>query len=55
MPCPRCKRVLINAGIKEVITIDENGEIKKYEIVDWIKEDKENYFDIVKKARNNQL
>jgi dCMP deaminase len=55
MPCPRCKRVLINAGIKEVITIDENGEIKKYEIVNWIKEDKENYFDIIKKAKNNQL
>jgi len=55
MPCPRCKRVLINAGIKEVITIDENGEIKKYEIVDWIKEDKENYFDVVRRAKNNQL
>ena len=55
MPCPRCKRVLINAGIKEVITIDESGEIRKYEIENWIKEDRENYFDIVKKAGNNQL
>jgi dCMP deaminase len=55
MPCPRCKRVLINAGIKEVVTIDENGSIVRYDVNNWIKEDKNSYSDIVEKTKKNQL
>jgi dCMP deaminase len=55
MPCPRCKRVLINAGIKEVVTIDESGNITKYDVRSWIEEDKDNYLKIVEMAKKNQL
>jgi len=55
MPCPRCKRVLINAGIKEVVTIDENGNVTKYDVRNWIEEDKDNYLKIVEMSKKNQL
>jgi dCMP deaminase len=55
MPCPRCKRVLINAGIKEVVTIDESGNITKYDAQNWRKEDEDNYLKIVEMAKKNQL
>jgi dCMP deaminase len=55
MPCPRCKRVLINAGIKEVVTIDENDNITKYDVRNWIEEDKNRYLDVVEKVKKNQL
>lgn len=42
-PCYRCKRVLINAGIKNVITRDVNGKIIKYRVEDWIDEDSQSY------------
>ena len=43
MPCPRCKRLIINTGIKEVVTLDKNKEIKHYDVNLWKEEDKENY------------
>jgi len=42
IPCNRCKRIIINAGIREVIIKTENG-IKRIDVKDWIKEDTENY------------
>ena len=55
MPCPRCKRVLINAGIKEVVTIDESGNITKYDVKSWVEEDKNRYLDVVEKVKKNKL
>jgi dCMP deaminase len=55
MPCPRCKRVLINAGIKEIVTIDESGNITKYDVKSWVEEDKNRYLDVVEKVKKNQL
>ena len=43
-PCLLCKRTIINAGIKEVITLTEAGEIKIYKIEDWVEELKKNPF-----------
>jgi len=43
MPCPRCKRLIINAGIKEVVTLDKDGNIRHYSTKDWIEEDKQTY------------
>ena len=51
MPCHRCKRVLINAGIKKVVTTDDSGNIVSYEVENWIIEDRENYHKIVKGAK----
>lgn len=50
-PCDRCKRTLINAGIKEVITENEEGTIIKKNVQDWVSEDTEKYLEKLKKAQ----
>ncbi len=42
-PCDRCKRALINAGIKKVVTLKPDGSIIKYDVSDWAKEDADKY------------
>jgi pantetheine-phosphate adenylyltransferase len=42
-PCDRCKRILINAGIKRVVTKRADGTIVKWDVEDWVREDTENY------------
>ena len=37
-PCFICKKMIVNAGIKEVYTIQRNGKIKRYKAIDWINE-----------------
>ena len=37
--CMMCKRVVINAGIKEVIVREPNNEYTIYNVEDWIKDD----------------
>ena len=49
MPCPRCKRLIINAGIVQVVTIDENGNIVKYDVKKWVEEDKNWYIENYRK------
>ncbi len=38
-PCKLCKRVIINAGLKQVIIKQSNGLIKKFNVKDWIKKE----------------
>ena len=52
LPCPRCKRILINAGIKQVVTMKENGNITKYDVKDWVEEDSKAYIDSLKKIKD---
>jgi dCMP deaminase len=51
-PCDRCKRAIINAGIRMVVTIKEDGSIQRFNVVDWIKQDTEKYLDNLKKAKH---
>ena len=37
-PCYLCRRFIINAGIKKVITRNEEGFIKEWIVDDWVKE-----------------
>lgn len=37
-PCRLCKRMIVNAGIKLVITGNPAGDIKRYRIKDWLKD-----------------
>ncbi len=53
--CSRCKRVLINAGIKEVVTMDENGKIIKYDVDDWKEEDSNLYMKTLKKLMRKEI
>ncbi len=42
-PCQRCRRLIINAGIKRVVIRCRDGSIKEYNVSEWIREEKENY------------
>jgi len=37
-PCFICKKMILNAGITEVIGNDEKGEIVNYKVSDWVEE-----------------
>ncbi len=52
-PCVLCKKMIINAGINRFIGNDEKGELKVYQVKDWVKDwetlenlenDKDQYF-----------
>ena len=38
-PCNMCRRLIINAGIKQVITRISKDEYTVYNVEDWVKED----------------
>ena len=52
MPCPRCRRILINSGIKKVVTKDEKNNIIEYNVNDWIKEDSKTYINNIENIKN---
>ena len=54
-PCDRCKRAIINAGIKKVVTKSVDGVIHKYKVSEWVKEDTENYLKKLEKAKEKKL
>jgi len=53
-PCYRCRRALINSGIKTVVIKKKDGGIKKIETSEWVKEDSENYMKSLEKARKTK-
>jgi len=53
-PCDRCKRVIVNAGIKEVVTKKSDGSVAKTDVVKWVKEDTEQYLEKLKEARKTK-
>ncbi|UZE93760.1 MAG: dCMP deaminase family protein [Candidatus Pacearchaeota archaeon] len=42
-PCKMCRRMIINAGIKEVV-VPWKGGIKRYEVKNWVKESRKDPF-----------
>jgi dCMP deaminase len=44
MPCLRCRRILINAGIERVVIRKEDGGIKYINTQEWIKRRHKNLF-----------
>ncbi|MBC7073967.1 dCMP deaminase family protein [Candidatus Parcubacteria bacterium] len=51
MPCDRCKRAIINAGIEKVIILTSKSIPKEILVKDWIKEDSEKYLEKLKKTK----
>ncbi len=51
IPCNRCKRILINAGIKRVVFLESDGGIKVIDPKEWVKEDSERYLEKIKEVR----
>ena len=38
-PCKLCKRVIINAGLEQVVIKNADGTIQKFDVKDWIKKE----------------
>ncbi len=55
IPCERCRRAIINSGIKKVVALSSNGEIKYFDTSDWIKEDTETYLRNLRLAKEGKL
>jgi dCMP deaminase len=36
-PCFICKKMIVNAGLREVICHQISGKMKKYKVIDWVK------------------
>ncbi|HID61098.1 MAG TPA: dCMP deaminase family protein [Hadesarchaea archaeon] len=53
-PCDRCKRAIINAGIKEVVTKKSDSTIIKTKVSEWVKEDTKNYLSKLKQSRGGK-
>jgi deoxycytidylate deaminase len=50
-PCDRCKRAIINAGMKEVVTKKSDGSVAKTDVAEWVKEDTDQYVKKLEEAR----
>ena len=50
-PCDRCKRAIINAGIKEVVIRKSDGGLAKIDVADWVGEDTERYLKKMEETR----
>jgi dCMP deaminase len=37
-PCFICKKMIINAGLKRVVSSLENGEYKVFKVKDWVRQ-----------------
>jgi dCMP deaminase len=48
IPCQRCKRAIINAGISKVVILKDTEEIETIDVKEWVKEDTQNYLEKIK-------
>ena len=54
-PCDRCKKAIINAGIKEVVIRRTDGSIKRYDVKRWIEREKRDYLEKMEKAKRGEI
>jgi dCMP deaminase len=54
IPCLRCRRILINAGIEKVVIRKEDGGIKYINTQDWISEDTKTYLEKLEKIKKEK-
>lgn len=53
-PCDRCKRAIINAGIKYVVIKKSDGGIERINVLDWIKDDSWNYMKRLQEVKSKK-
>ena len=51
MPCDRCKRAIINAGIETVVIRKSDGSVERVKTSDWIRDDSWSYMLQLQEAR----
>lgn len=49
--CDRCKRAIINAGIKEVVIRKSDGGIEHIDVSEWVGQDTKRYLEKLREAR----
>lgn len=47
VPCDRCKRAIINAGLVAIIMINDDGSVERLNVADWVEEDTDKYLDLL--------
>jgi len=52
--CSRCRRIIINAGIKQVMTMNEKSELIRYDVNEWVEEDSKAYTESLKKIKKSK-
>lgn len=53
-PCDRCKRAIINAGIKEVVIKKSDGSIARIDVAEWVSEDTKRYLEKMEEVRKQK-
>ncbi|MHA1409915.1 MAG: deoxycytidylate deaminase [Candidatus Odinarchaeia archaeon] len=53
-PCKRCRRAIINSGIKRVVIRKSESEILTFNVYDWVKEDTNYYLKEIEKAKQSK-
>jgi dCMP deaminase len=54
IPCLRCRRILINAGIEKVVIRKEDGGIKPINTKDWVSEDTKTYLEKIERVKKEK-
>lgn len=54
-PCDRCKRAIINAGLKQVVIKKADGKIEKIDVLNWIREDSVNYVKRLEEVKTKKI
>lgn len=55
VPCDRCKRAIINAGIEKVVAIMSNGDIVEYDVSEWVRLDTRRYLSNLENAKKGYI
>lgn len=53
-PCDRCKRAIINAGIREVVIKKSDGSIARIDVAEWVSEDTKRYMEKMEEVRKTK-
>ncbi len=53
-PCDRCKRAIINAGIREVVIKKSDGSIARIDVAEWVSEDTKRYMEKIEEVRKTK-
>ncbi|PCN50940.1 cytidine deaminase [Candidatus Geothermarchaeota archaeon ex4572_27] len=55
LPCDRCKRAIINAGISKVVIMRSDGSVEEIDVKQWVEKDTKEYLDKLELARKGCL
>jgi len=54
-PCERCRRAIINSGMKNVVFRKKDGSIRRIEVSEWVREDELGYQKKIEQFKGRKL